>query len=172
MEGQRGTDPRLVAPSASEAGPEGSPEPAERSPRGGLFVRCAEGLAPPPDPLVALTKLTLSCGPSTGMTAVGDGPTEGAVADGSPAVRLPVSWRAGTCYRIFAVADLGVEDLAVEVRSSRDVVIASDHRSDRVALVQDDRPVCPPADDDVVIQVQAVKGRGGFALEVWQLPAH
>lgn len=172
-EGQRGAEPRLVTPSATSSPASSAAETGEApTVAGGLFGRCAEGFVAPPDPLVALTKLTLSCGPSTGMEPLGDGPTEGAVADDAPSVRLPISLRAGTCYRIFAVAGEGVEELTVEVRSSRDVVIASDNGAGRVAIVHGDRPVCPPADDDVVVQIAAAKGRGAFALEVWKLPAH
>ncbi len=148
-------------------------EPLKPRFEGGLFVRCAEELrATSSDPVRDVTRLALACGPSTGMTRVGDGPHEGAVAEGSAEVRLPMSFAEGRCYRLFAVGDPGIEDLSVEIRSSRGTVIASDHREDRIAIVQPDRAVCPPAADEVIVTVLAKKGRGAFALEVWEVPGH
>ncbi len=159
--------PRVV--DSASGSPSAGPPPAGE-PQGAPFVRCAEGFTAGTDPVIDTTKLALSCGPSTGMARVGDGPHEGAVAEGAAEVRLPMSLRAGTCYRFFAVADAGVTDLGVEVRSSRGTLIASDHRADRVAIVQPDRALCAPADDDVVVTISAVAGRGAFALEIWSVP--
>ncbi|NUO47553.1 MAG: hypothetical protein HOV80_01715 [Polyangiaceae bacterium] len=159
------------APAASAGEEEG--EPSKPRFEGGLFAKCAEGLhATTSDPVRDVTRLALACGPSTGMTRVGDGPHEGAVAEGTAEVRLPMSFEEGHCYRLFAVGDPGIEDLSVEIRSGHGTLIASDHREDRVAIVQPDRAVCAPAADEVIVTVLAKKGRGAFALEVWEVPGH
>lgn len=166
-----GPSPRPSASgTAAPADEDGLPE----KPRfeGGLFVRCAEELRPTADPLRDVTRLGLACGPSTGMTRVGDGPHEGAVAEGTAEVRLPMSFAEGRCYRLFAVGDPGIEDLSVEIRSSHGTLVASDHREDRIAIVLPDRALCPPAADEVMVTVAAKKGRGAFALEVWEVPGH
>jgi hypothetical protein len=167
-----GPSPLPSSPPTASAGAEDG-EPFKPRFEGGLFVRCAEQLrATSSDPVRDVTRLALACGPSTGMTRVGDGPHEGAVAEGAAEVRLPMSFAEGRCYRLFAVGDPGIEDLSVEIRSSHGTVIASDHREDRVAVVQPDRAVCPPRADEVLVTIAAKKGRGAFALEVWEVPGH
>jgi hypothetical protein len=70
---------------------------------------------------------------------------------------------------VFAVADRGVADLDVAVRSSRGAVIASDGGDDAWPMVQPDRPFCALEDDDATVEISARKGAGRFAMEVWVL---
>ncbi len=162
--------PRPITSASAE--PAGSADPvldADRQLEGGLFSRCSAGFAPGHDPVRDVTKLALLCGPSTGMSRLLDGPQEGVVAAGGVEVRLPLALEHGRCYRVFAVADAGVPDLHVELRSSRGTVIASDSAEGRVAVVQADRALCPPAAEEATIVIRAAAGRGSFALEAWAL---
>jgi hypothetical protein len=67
------------------------------------------------------------------------------------------------------VAEAGVEDLDITVRSSRGAMIAADHGEDRWPIVQPDRPFCPLEDDRYAVEISAHRGRGRFAAEVWVL---
>jgi hypothetical protein len=75
----------------------------------------------------------------------------------------------GECYRIFAVAEPGVGDLDVVVRSSRGAAIAADHSEDAWPIVQPDRPLCPLEDDAWTVELSARRGKGRVAAEVWAL---
>jgi hypothetical protein len=67
------------------------------------------------------------------------------------------------------VAEAGVADLDVVVRSSRGSAIAADHGEDPWPIVQPDRPFCALEDDRYTFEVSAKRGSGRFAAEVWAL---
>jgi hypothetical protein len=96
-------------------------------------------------------------------------PLQGSVAAEGPAVSETFEARRGECYRIFAVAEAGVADLDVVVRSSRESAIAADHGEDNWPIVQPDRPFCALEDDRYTFEVSAKRGSGRFAAEVWVL---
>ncbi len=150
------------------------PEDDAVGPRGGLFRTCADGLEAEVDPVRDVTRLLTTCAQPTGMTRVFDAPLEGALAKDAPAVIFDFQMVAGHCYRLFAVASPGINDIGVEVRSSRGTLLASDHRKDRIAIVQPDRPFCSLADDGGSVAVSAVEGSGSFALELasFSAPRH
>lgn len=167
-----GKPPEQVAPPASsslsfEPTPHLLEDPA---PHGGLFVRCLQGLQAERDPVKDLTRIVMSCGPSTGMDPVGQGMIEGALAQGAP-VTFDLPMAKDRCYRVFAVADGGIAELDVEVRSSRGTTIASDHMTGRIAVAQPDRPFCTSADDVATISVTSGGGSGAFSLEVLSVQA-
>ena len=101
------------------------------------------------------------------MKPVFEAPLEGAIADGSPPTTFAIKLSNGHFYLIFAAASEGVADLDVEVRSTRDVLLASDHTEARIAVVQPDRPFCALEDAEANVQVSAEGGNGSFALFVW-----
>lgn len=144
-------------------------DPLAPSPAGALFGRCAAGFAPSSEPLRDVTRLSLSCGPPTGMVRVGTTTFEGVVAEHGPAVAIPFPIEADRCYRVFAVAGPDLRDIAVELVSSRGTALASDHTEGRVAMVHPDRPFCALGDDDAVLRISATSGRGQFALEVYAI---
>lgn len=143
-----------------------SPEDDALGPRGGLFKTCADGLEAELDPVRDVTRLVTTCAQSTGMTRLFDAPLEGAVAKDAPPVVFDFQMVAGHCYRLFAVASPGINDLGIEVRSSRGTLLASDHREGRIAVVQPDRPFCSQSDDAGSVVVSAAAGSGSFALEL------
>jgi hypothetical protein len=136
---------------------------------GGPWVGCYGNFRLSGEPLKDMTRLSLLCGPSNGMRRLSKDALEGTVAEGQPPVSARVKLVQGACYRVFAVADRGVADLDVAVRSSRGAVIASDGGDDAWPMVQPDRPFCALEDDDATVEISARKGAGRFAMEVWVL---
>jgi hypothetical protein len=136
---------------------------------GGPWVRCYGGFHPSGDPIKDVTRLSLLCGPENGMKRLSKQPIEGAVSAGGPSVTDVFDARRGECYRVFAVADPGVTDLDVVLRSSRGSAIAADHGEDSWPIVQPDRPVCALEDDRLSVEISAKKGTGRFAAEIWVL---
>jgi hypothetical protein len=156
-------DASTLLEAAEDAGP---PPPPVRV--GGPWVRCYGNFRPGDDPLRDVTRLGVLCGPANGMSRV-DGPAmQGTVAEGKATTAGKLRASRGECLRIFAVADPGVSDLDVVVRSSRGAAVGADHSEDRFPIVQPDRPLCFLDDDELTIEVSA-RGRGRFAAEVWRL---
>ena len=163
--------PRVDAPAGS-GGPERPAEPdlpATPVRVGGPWVRCYGGFHPAGDPVKDVTRLSILCGPENGMKRLSQRPLEGSVTAGGPSVSETFEARRGECYRVFAVAEAGVGDLDVVVRSSRGAAIAADHGEDAWPIVQPDRPVCALEDDRYTVEVSAERGSGRFAAEVWVL---
>src|SRR5437762_532027 len=77
--------------------------------------------------------------------------------------------REGAKRRRRGAASAEVAELDITVRSSRDVAVAADHGTGRLAVVQPDRPFCTFADDVFSVEVSAKRGSGRFAAEVWSL---
>lgn len=101
------------------------------------------------------------------MQRVSDVPNEGVIGESGPPLSLPVRLRAGRCYRLFAVGEPAVEELSVELRSSRGTTLARDRSTGRVVVLQPEGPVCAAGDDDATLLISARRGRGRFALELW-----
>jgi hypothetical protein len=160
---------------AGEPAVEGSAKPPEADAPalpvrvGGPWVRCYGGFHPSGDPVKDVTRLSLLCGPENGMKRLSKKPLEGTVSAGGPSVIESFEARRGECYRVFAVAEAGVADLDVVLRSSRGSAIAADHGEDAWPIVQPDRPVCALEDDRVGVEVSAKRGSGRFAAEIWVL---
>lgn len=140
---------------------------AAEPPPGALYASCLRGLEADDDPVEVALRLGFTCGPVTGMRPVFEAPLEGAVAEGTPPTTFAIALQNGRCYRLFGAASSGVTDLDVEVRSSRDVLLASDHTEGRIAVVQPDRPFCALEDAQATVVVSARGGHGAFALFVW-----
>jgi len=164
---------------ASVGQPAGSAEPAE--PRrvsrvGGLWVSCYGRFKPTGDPVKDVTRLGLMCGPVNGMTQEGDtlrGTVEATTGrPGQPGVAVRAGTfpaRAGSCYRVFAVAAPAVKDLDVTIRSSRGSRLTSDQTEDHWPIVDPERPFCSFDDDTFAVEVASGGGAGPFALQVWTL---
>ncbi len=136
---------------------------------GGGWVRCHEGLTLSGDPLKDVTRLGLVCGPSNGLRRKTRQAIVGILAEGEPPVAQQLRVARGACYRVIAVADAGILELDVTVRSSRDVAVAADHSPGRLAIAQPDRPFCTFADDLFSVDFSARRGSGRFAAEVWSI---
>jgi hypothetical protein len=156
-------DASTLLEAAEDAGP---PPPPVRV--GGPWVRCYGNFRPGDEPLRDVTRLGVLCGPANGMSRVEGPAMQGTVAEGNPTAAGTLRASRGECLRVFAVADPGVTDLDVVVRSSRGAAVGADHSEDRFPIVQPDRPLCFLDDDELTIEVSA-RGRGRFAAEAWRL---
>jgi hypothetical protein len=136
-------------------------------PMGGAWVTCYGNYKPQSTPERDVTRLGLLCGPANGMREVG-ATTSGDASDVPASQNFVV--RAGECFRIFAVAEPTVADLAIEVRDPRGLPVASDHNSDRFPIVNPDGPFCLFEAGTYSLRVHARKGRGKYALQLWRLP--
>ncbi len=76
---------------------------------------------------------------------------------------------AGDCYRIFAVGSPDIEDLDVEVFDPAGSQIAFDTSDDRWPVVKPDGPFCVWKDGQYRAVVQAQRGEGSYAVEIWRL---
>jgi hypothetical protein len=157
---RQSADPKPTATTTEQSATNGPQDP----PHGGLFETCLAGLVAERDPVRDVTRLVTVCGPSTGMTPVDSNLREGALADGAPVV-LELPLQRGRCYRIFAVADAGISELDLEVKTSRGTLVAQDHMTGRIAVAQPDRPFCTEANETASLTVKGV-GAGAFALDV------
>ncbi len=89
---------------------------------------------------------------------------------GEGAVDHPLDVRPGDCFRIFAVADSQVSDLALEVRDPKGVPVASDHNNDRWPILNPDGPFCLLEGGKFTVRLHARQGMGRYAFQIWQLP--
>lgn len=78
--------------------------------------------------------------------------------------------KAGECFRLFAVADAAVSDLAVELHDPAGRPLA-DGLGNRWLVVGPDRPVCARESGRHGVRVVARSGAGPYALTIWRLPA-
>lgn len=136
---------------------------------GGLWVSCYGGFHPSGHPLRDVTRLGLLCGPPNGMKLLTTEAFQGEVAEGQQPVLHHFDARRGECYRVFAVAEPGVTDLDILVRSSRGSRLAKDHSEDAWPIVAPDRPFCTFDDDRFTVALRARRGSGRYAAQVWKL---
>jgi hypothetical protein len=142
------------------------PAPVHRR-EGGLWSGCHAGFVPAAEPLTAVTRLALACGPVNGMRRKGRA-FQGQVHPGQPS-RQSVRVAADACYRVIAVASSEVVDLDVAVTSSRGTRVAADDQRGRWLLIDPDRPFCSFTADTFTLEVSSREGSGRYALEVWEL---
>jgi hypothetical protein len=148
------------------AAPSASARPA---PVGGDWLRCYASFQPRTQPRLDVARLGLSCGPVNGMKKLAD-PVEAEVAgDAGPGRQHTFVAQAGDCYRIFAVAGPGVEDLDVEVFAPDGRRVARDTGDDRWPIVNPDGPFCvfDPGEHRAV--VTAPRTGGSYAVQIWRL---
>jgi len=151
------------------SGPRGSDASTKRSPDpvGGSWVTCYGNYRPTSTPERDVTRLGILCGPANGMKPAAPMVT-GQVTD--IAIEHPLEVRQGDCFRIFAVAEAPVSDLAVVVRDPKGGPVASDHNNDRWPILNPDGPFCLVDTGKYSVEVRARQGRGKYALQIWQLP--
>ncbi|HEX9298033.1 MAG TPA: hypothetical protein VF881_19470 [Polyangiaceae bacterium] len=149
---------RVRAEASARSGPE---------PVGGSWTTCYAHYRPTSTPERDVTRLGLMCGPANGMRLVGT-MAQGEVGEG--AVDHPLDVRPGDCFRIFAVADSQVSDLALEVRDPKGVPVASDHNNDRWPILNPDGPFCLLEGGKFTVRLHARQGMGRYAFQIWQLP--
>jgi hypothetical protein len=130
-------------------------------------VTCYGNYRPTSTPERDVTRLGILCGPANGMKPVA--PVAVGEATENP-IELPLDVRQGDCFRIFAVAEGTVSDLAVVVRDPKGGPIASDHNNDRWPILNPDGPFCLVDAGKYSVEVRARQGKGKYALQIWRLP--
>jgi hypothetical protein len=135
-------------------------------PIGGPWVSCYGNYRPTSTPERDVTRLGLMCGPENGMTLLHSTITGAA---GSAVEQHVIEAEQGECLRIFAVAEVPVTDLAVEVSGPHGARVASDHNGDRWPILNPDGPFCLLDGGRHTIRVRARQGRGSYALQIWRL---
>jgi hypothetical protein len=158
---------RAVNDVGSGLGPEAGMNRRAPDPVGGSWVTCYGNYRPTSTPERDVTRLGILCGPSNGMKPVGT-TTVGEASENPTEHELDV--RQGDCFRIFAVADATVSDLAVVVRDPKGGPIASDHNNDRWPILNPDGPFCLVDAGKYSVEVRARQGRGKYAMQIWRLP--
>jgi hypothetical protein len=87
------------------------------------------------------------------------------------AVNLPQSFafhaEAGHCYRAYAVAASGIQDLDLLIKDSTGAVAGEDSTDDPTPVVQEDGAVCFKTADQASVVVSIGAGGGAYAVQVW-----
>jgi hypothetical protein len=87
------------------------------------------------------------------------------------AANLPQSFafhaEAGHCYRAYAVAAPGIQDLDLLIKDSAGAVAGEDSTDDPTPVVQEDGAVCFKAADQASVVVSIGAGAGAYAVQVW-----
>jgi hypothetical protein len=157
-----GSRPDAASGASFDASPKRAPDPV-----GGSWVTCYGNYRPTSTPERDVTRLGILCGPSNGMKPVGTMAQGDATEN---AVEIPLEVRQGDCFRIFAVAEGTISDLAVVVRDPKGGPVASDHNNDRWPILNPDGPFCLVDAGKYSVEVRARQGKGRYALQIWRLP--
>ena len=167
-----------MADGGREAGSLGSPSSSSVRPEpvGGAWVTCYGQFRPGSAPRRDVLRLGILCGPANGMRQVPEkggtlekGGTIEDEASGAP-VEHAFDARPGECFRIFAVADPGVLELQIDVRSPSGQEVAADHNNDRLPIVNPDGPFCAIEGGRHLVRFRALRWQGRFAMQFWKLP--
>lgn len=160
----------IATPSASSSAAPIASTSASASPGvGGPWVRCYAHFRPTSTPVRDVTRLGMLCGPQNGMKQLG-ATIEGETVEERPAKTHAITLERGQCVRLFAVADEGVKDLAVRLLGPKGERLGGDHVNDRWPIVDADRAVCVFEAGTYTAEVEARRGKGKYALQVWLLP--
>jgi hypothetical protein len=73
----------------------------------------------------------------------------------------------GHCYRAYAVAGPGIQDLDLLIKDSTGAVAGEDSTDDPSPVVQEDGAVCFGTTDSASVVVSIGAGSGAYAVQVW-----
>jgi len=155
-------------PSASTS-PSAAPDPAASANTPNRGDACDAGFRASGEPRADAVRLGLICGPPERFRRDSD-VIEGALAEGGAVVEVPLRMEAHRCYRIVAATEVTIPDLDVELRSERDVVLASDEDHASVALLHRRGGICSDKVSEAHVIFRAGSGKGRFAAEIWSRP--
>jgi hypothetical protein len=111
--------------------------------------------------------LAKACEAATHMKLSGKSIT-GSQADTDVPQSFPLEAKEGHCYRVYAQASEGIQDLDVVVKDSAGVIVAQDATDDPSPVVLDDGAVCFRKADKASIVVSVGMGKGSYAVQVWE----
>jgi hypothetical protein len=139
---------------------------------GNQWADCYRRFQPGISPAADIEALGSACAAPAGMQPVTPIHTGEARRAGDAPERFVFRARRGRCYRAFAVADPGVEDLDVTLRDEQGDVVAGDVSRDRWPVVPPRGPACADRDGTFSIAVSVARGRGAWHLQIWGGGAH
>ena len=94
-------------------------------------------------------------------------PQNGTQADTNPPQEVKFEGKAGSCYRVYAMADAGIKDLDLLLKDSTGAIAAEDSTDDASPVLAEDGAFCFKEIDDVTLIVSVGAGKGSWALEIW-----
>jgi hypothetical protein len=80
---------------------------------------------------------------------------------------FPFHAEASHCYRVYAVAGAGIQDLDLLVKDSTGAIAGEDSTDDPSPVVQEDGAVCFKVADDASAVVSIGAGKGAYAVQIW-----
>ncbi|HVU05307.1 MAG TPA: hypothetical protein VHE30_26345 [Polyangiaceae bacterium] len=122
---------------------------------------CLVGFSPGRDARVDALRLSVACGPVTGLDRHAH--ATGIVDEAGPPVRLPFTAVRGDCFRVFAVADAPVDDLEAEVVGPKGVSVTLANQGRRWVVLGEEGPFCPAEPGDYEVRLSTHAGRGNVA---------
>lgn len=145
------------------------PEPSRpvvRERTGNVWADCYRRFRTAGDREEDLARLASACAIPARMRPLGPAHA-GAQGEADPAERLVFLARRGRCYRAFAVAGPGVDDLDVAVYDAGGHLVAGDVTGDRFPIVPPRGPLCAPDDGRYTLAVSVRRGHGDYLLQLW-----
>jgi hypothetical protein len=107
-----------------------------------------------------------ACASITKMKLVGKTLT-GQQADQGAPQSFSLKAEAKKCYRVYAQAASGIQDLDVLIKDSAGDVAGEDSTDDSSPVVQEDGAVCFKEADNASVVVAVGMGSGAYALQIW-----
>ena len=109
------------------------------------------------------------CEGTTHMKVMGKTLT-GSQADSDVPQKFPLEAKEGRCYRVYAQASDGIQDLDVVIKDSAGVIVGQDATDGPSPVVLEDGAVCFSKPDKATLVVSVGMGKGSYALQVWESP--
>lgn len=114
-----------------------------------------------------LARLVRDCGPTGGMQPITAVRT-GTQSDRDPVERYTFEVPSpGKCYRVYAAADAGIQDLDLLLRGPSGAPLVADVTHDAWPVLPPREPVCFPEAGLYMLEVSVYQGSGRYALQVW-----
>jgi hypothetical protein len=111
--------------------------------------------------------MAAGCAKITKMTLNGK-PLTGKQSDQDPPQSFPLEAEANHCYRVYAQASEGIEDLDLAVKDSTGAIAGEDSTDDPSPVVAEDGAICFKEGDAATLVVSVGMGKGTYAVEVWR----
>ncbi|MEM9694807.1 MAG: hypothetical protein AAGA56_19825, partial [Myxococcota bacterium] len=157
------------AAAVASIGPAPNPPWSPRTTSDGLWRRCYEGFtARGASAERVLTRLSLLCGPITGLSK--QDRRAGTATPGTPG-RATWLLPARSCHRVFLATDEAAGDVRVSAQWSPPHAPLELGAGLRWVVLEPARPICVEKEANLTVRVQ-VRGEGRFVAELWSAPAN
>ena len=114
--------------------------------------------------------LTDACGTGTGMKPFAKAVT--GTLDEKQHLRDTYDFKmiGGYCYRFFAVADAGIQNIDVRVQRPDGALVSIDSTKGPIAVMDPDRAWCKTHDREFNLVVETTGGKGSYTFGIWARP--